>query len=85
MGFADVELPQGGVLLVRGASGAGKSTWLALAAGLRGASSGVITVAGQSLGELAGPARDAWRARHVGFLPQRLHLSEALSVADNLA
>ena len=85
LGFADVELPQGGVLLVRGASGAGKSTWLALAAGLRGASSGVITVAGQSLGELAGPARDAWRARHVGFLPQRLHLSEALSVADNLA
>ena len=37
------------------------------------------------MGELAGPARDAWRARHVGFLPQRLHLSEALSVADNLA
>jgi len=27
---------------------------------------------------------DAWRARHVGFLPQKLHLSEALTVAGNL-
>ena len=31
--FDDVALPQGGVLLLRGASGSGKSTWLALAAG----------------------------------------------------
>lgn len=29
--------------------------------------------------------RDAWRARRVGVLPQRLHLSEALNVFDNLA
>ena len=30
-------------------------------------------------------ASDAWRARHLGFLPQKLHLSEALSVERNLA
>jgi putative ABC transport system ATP-binding protein len=29
--------------------------------------------------------RDRWRARCIGFLPQKLFLSEALSVADNLA
>jgi putative ABC transport system ATP-binding protein len=28
---------------------------------------------------------DRWRARCIGFLPQKLFLSEALSVADNLA
>jgi ABC-type lipoprotein export system ATPase subunit len=28
---------------------------------------------------------DAWRARTIGFLPQKLHLSSALTVADNLA
>lgn len=83
--FADVELPQGGVLLLRGGSGAGKSTWLALAAGLRRPSAGDIIVAGQALAALSPSQRDAWRARAIGFLPQRLHLSEALSVADNLA
>jgi putative ABC transport system ATP-binding protein len=28
---------------------------------------------------------DAWRARTIGFLPQKLHLSAALTVAQNLA
>jgi putative ABC transport system ATP-binding protein len=83
--FADVNLPQGGALLLRGASGAGKSTWLALVAGLRQPASGRVRVAGQDLAALAPAQRDAWRAQHVGFLPQRLHLSAALSVADNLA
>lgn len=83
--LADVAVAQGGTLLLRGPSGSGKSTWLALAAGLLTPSAGEIVVAGQSVGALAGAARDGWRARHIGFLPQRLHLSEALTVADNLA
>lgn len=83
--FEDIDVPQGGVLLLRGASGSGKSTWLALAAGLLGASSGDITVAGQSLKALGKVAGDAWRAQTIGFLPQKLHLSAALSVHDNLA
>ena len=83
--FADLDVPQGGTLLLRGASGAGKSTWLSLAAGLRSPSSGQITVAGQTLGDLTGAARDTWRAQAVGFLPQKLHLSDALTVHGNLA
>ena len=83
--FADVDVPQGATLLLRGASGSGKSTWLALAAGLLRASSGYIEVAGQDLGDLKNIARDAWRARTIGFLPQKLHLSEALTVHGNLA
>ena len=83
--FVDVELAQGGVLLLRGGSGAGKSTWLALAAGLRRATAGDIVVAGQALGQLSPAERDAWRARTIGFLPQKLHLSDALTVAGNLA
>lgn len=83
--FADVDVPPGGTLLLRGASGSGKSTWLALAAGLLTAGEGAIEVAGQSLGDLRGAARDAWRGAHVGVLPQRLHLSAELNVADNLA
>jgi putative ABC transport system ATP-binding protein len=83
--FDDVAVAQGGTLLLRGPSGSGKSTWLALAAGLLTPSAGVLRVAGQAVAELGPSARDAWRAQTVGFLPQKLHLSEALSVADNLA
>ncbi|MES2425224.1 MAG: ATP-binding cassette domain-containing protein, partial [Pseudomonadota bacterium] len=83
--FPDVQVPQGGALLLRGNSGSGKSTWLALVAGLRSASGGTLRVAGQPLADLPPAARDAWRGRTLGFLPQKLHLSEALTVHGNLA
>jgi len=83
--FPDVDVPQGGCLLLQGRSGTGKSTWLALVAGLRTASQGALHVAGADLAALSGAQRDAWRARNIGFLPQRLHLSAALTVAENLA
>ena len=83
--FPDVTVPQGGTLLLRGNSGSGKSTWLALVAGLRSATSGEVAVAGQPLAALSPAARDAWRAQALGLLPQQLHLSAALTVQDNLA
>ncbi|WP_372827824.1 ABC transporter ATP-binding protein [Polaromonas sp.] len=83
--FEDIDVAQGGVLLLRGASGAGKSTWLALAAGLLAPTAGDISVAGQSMQALGKVAGDAWRARTIGFLPQKLHLSDALTVHANLA
>ncbi|MBV7540421.1 ATP-binding cassette domain-containing protein [Acidovorax sp. sic0104] len=82
--FPDVDLNQGGTLLLRGRSGTGKSTWLSLIAGLRGASGGDLFVAGIQLGTQRGAELDAWRARCIGFLPQKLHLSGALTVAENL-
>jgi putative ABC transport system ATP-binding protein len=83
--FEDIDVAQGGVLLLRGVSGSGKSTWLALAAGLLNPGAGDITVADQSLKALGKVAGDAWRARTIGFLPQKLHLSAALTVHANLA
>lgn len=83
--FPDVDLPQGGTLLLRGPSGCGKSTWLGLVSGLLSPTAGRVNVAGTVLDGLSGAERDAWRARQVGVLPQRLHLSESLSVRDNLA
>ncbi len=84
LGFADLNVAQGGVLILSGASGSGKSTWLALVAGLLPASSGDLTVAGQALAQLDKAQSDAWRAKTIGFLPQKLHLSVALSVFQNL-
>jgi putative ABC transport system ATP-binding protein len=82
--FPDVAVPQGGTLLLRGPSGSGKSTRLALAAGLLTPSEGEMIVAGQPLSVLGGSARDSWRAGSIGLLPQKLHLSDALTVAGNL-
>ncbi|AEG92192.1 ABC transporter ATP-binding protein [Ramlibacter tataouinensis] len=85
LAFADLAVPQGGRLVLRGPSGAGKSTWLALAAGLLTPGAGSIAVAGQPLQALRPAERDRWRGRHLGFLPQKLHLSDALTVQENLA
>ena len=83
--FPDADVPQGAVLLLSGPSGCGKSTWLALVAALVLPSAGSLTVAGQALGVLTSVAADAWRASAIGLLPQKLHLSAALSVYQNLA
>jgi putative ABC transport system ATP-binding protein len=85
LALPEVTIDQGGVLVLRGSSGSGKSTFLALAAGLLTTPLGTINVAGQNPAQLGAAQRDAWRGRTVGFLPQRLHLSDALSVLDNLA
>ena len=65
LAFADVDLPQGGTLLLRGNSGSGKSTWLALVAGLLSATGGEATVAGQPLAALAPGLSDFWFYRTV--------------------
>lgn len=83
--FPDVDVPQGAVLLLSGPSGCGKSTWLALVAALVAPTTGTLSVVGQSLNALENIAADAWRARAIGFLPQKLHLSGALTVVQNLA
>lgn len=85
LSFPDVDVAQGAVLLLSGPSGCGKSTWLALVAGLVAPTAGTVEVAGQPLHALKNIAADAWRARAIGFLPQKLHLSAALSVQHNLA
>lgn len=83
--FPDLQLAQGRRLLLRGRSGSGKSSWLALVAGLLTPGGGCLRVLGETVGSWPQARRDAWRARRVGVLPQRLHLSEALNVFDNLA
>ena len=83
--FQDIEVAQGKVLLLQGPSGSGKSTWLALVAGLVAPTAGSMDVAGQAMHGVGQTAADAWRAKTIGFLPQKLHLSAALTVYQNLA
>lgn len=85
MAFPDISARQGSVVLLTGPSGSGKSTWLAMVAALVAPKSGRLMVAAQDVSELSGSASDAWRAKTIGFLPQKLHLSAALSVEQNLS
>lgn len=85
LAFADLDLPFGAHLLLKGPSGSGKSTLLALMAGLRTPTSGQVLMNGADLGLLRPAQRDAWRGAQLGFMPQRLYLSESLSVRDNLS
>lgn len=79
------EAAQGEHWLVLGASGSGKTTFLNLAAGLLPATEGVVEVGGDDIAKLKGGARDRWRGRTVGVVPQKLHLVPSLTVAQNLA
>jgi putative ABC transport system ATP-binding protein len=71
--------------LVLGASGSGKTTLLGVLAGLLRPSAGRVEVAGEDLTRLSGPALDRFRGRHIGFVPQKLHLIASLDVEGNLA
>jgi putative ABC transport system ATP-binding protein len=85
LSFPDLDAPAGSTIVLRGPSGSGKSTLLALIAGLLTPSAGRVLAGGADLTALSPRERDAWRGAHLGFMPQRLHLSPSLSVLDNLA
>jgi putative ABC transport system ATP-binding protein len=84
-----VEVPEwraaaGDAWLLAGQSGSGKSTVLHILAGLTRPTVGSVTVNGTNIAALSESARDRWRGRNVGLVPQRLHLVGALDVRDNL-
>lgn len=83
--FPSFKAQAGTTLVLRGVSGSGKSTLLALLAGLLPLAEGHILVDGTDVGGLKPRERDGWRARTIGLLPRRLHLSESLTVRDNVA
>jgi putative ABC transport system ATP-binding protein len=78
-------LAQGHQLLLRGASGGGKSTLLGLIAGVLRATAGRVEVAGQDMSSLSGTARDRFRADNCGVIFQQFNLLPFLSVRDNIA
>jgi putative ABC transport system ATP-binding protein len=77
-------LAQGAHALLLGPSGSGKSTLLNLVGGILTLQSGKIALDGDNIGGMAPRAADAWRARHIGLLPQQLALVPSLSVFANI-
>src|ERR1700682_616265 len=78
------DVPRGEASLVIGPSGSGKSTLIAVIAGLLTPSAGSVTIGGKEITALRPVERDSFRARHIGLVPQTLHLIGVLSVRDNL-
>jgi putative ABC transport system ATP-binding protein len=68
-----------------GVSGSGKSTLLHIFAGLLRPTQGEVTVAGASINSASASELDLFRARLLGFVPQRAHLLGHLRVEQNLA
>jgi len=84
--LSDVSLSvrAGESLAIVGASDAGKSTLLALLAGLDTPSAGEVFIAGVNLTELDEDGRAAIRGKHVGFVFQSFHLIPSLTAIENV-
>lgn len=78
------ELGAGDTLAIVGPSGSGKTTLLGLCAGLDGATTGSVSIAGEELGPLDEDARALVRNRHVGFVFQNFQLVPTLTALENV-
>ncbi len=77
-------LARGEQVALRGGSGSGKTTFLHLIAGILRPDAGRILLAGADMAQLSESARDAHRARHLGYVFQTFHLLEGYSALENV-
>ena len=82
--FPDLAIQKGEQVLLLGESGSGKTTLLHLLGGLLKSQDGRIEINGTAISGLSESALDLFRGKHYGFIFQRNHLINALSVEKNL-
>jgi ABC-type lipoprotein export system ATPase subunit len=82
--FPDFDLGKGEHCLLLGESGSGKTTLLHVLGGLLRGYQGSIQVAGTELATLSEAELDHFRGKQLGFIFQRNHLINALTVEKNL-
>lgn len=80
-----LEVGDGKLVLLLGASGCGKTTLLSALASLLRPSSGVIRVGGTDVTSLSGRALMQYRRKGVGVVFQAFNLIPSLSALDNVA
>jgi lipoprotein-releasing system ATP-binding protein len=81
----DLDVPEGELLAVVGASGVGKSTLLHLIGLLDRPEEGRLEIAGGEMGDLDGEDRARLRNSTIGFVFQHHHLLDELDARDNVA
>ncbi|MFQ5590559.1 MAG: ABC transporter ATP-binding protein [Phycisphaerae bacterium] len=81
---ASVEAQRGEFLVITGASGSGKSTFLHILGALEAPDRGTVEFDGKNLFALSAGQRNHHRNRNIGFVFQFYHLLPELSVLENV-
>ena len=79
-----LEVSAGETLAIIGESGAGKSTFLSLVAGLDRPSRGQIHLLGQEISQMEEERLTEYRGQHIGIVFQHYHLLPHLSAWENV-
>ncbi|MDO9586995.1 MAG: ABC transporter ATP-binding protein [Brevundimonas sp.] len=81
----DLDLPDGEMVVVLGASGSGKSTFLNILGGLDTPTSGQVLFRGEDISQADQRQLTDYRRRHVGFVFQFYNLMPSLTARENVA
>ena len=80
----DLTIQEGELVILKGASGSGKSTILSLIAALSKPTSGDVLVDGKNIAKLSDDFAALYRGKNIGFVFQKYNLLANLSVAQNI-
>ena len=78
------EIDAGKQIALRGSSGAGKTTFLNLIAGILQADNGSIVLAGEEMTALSESERDRLRAHYIGYIFQTFNLLAGYTALENV-
>ena len=79
-----LDIADGEIVSIVGASGAGKTTLLQIMGSLLAADSGEVTIDGVALSKLGDDALSKFRNSHIGFIFQSYHLLPEFSALENV-
>ncbi|HEY7556614.1 MAG TPA: ABC transporter ATP-binding protein [Candidatus Binatia bacterium] len=80
----ELAIAKGEKVFLHGPSGSGKTTLLGILAGVLKANQGSVKILGHDFARISGPARDALRGAHIGYIFQMFNLIPYLNVVENM-